>query len=126
MHKDALLCVQGLTIVFSGEHGRAEVVRKVSFDLQAGETLGLVGESGCGKSTTVLASLGLLPPGGRVVEGSVFYGGRDLLSVPASVLRQVRGRKIGMIFQDSMTSLNPVLTVERQISEMIERHLGIR
>ena len=122
----ALLSVRGLTTMFSSGQGRVQAVRGVSFDLSAGETLGLVGESGCGKSATALSILRLLPPAGRIVGGRIQLDGMDLVTAPLSVLRRVRGRRIGIVFQDSMTSLNPLLTVGRQITESLETHLGIR
>jgi oligopeptide transport system ATP-binding protein len=101
-------------------------VNGISFDLEAGETLGIVGESGCGKSVSSLAMLGILPrPAGRVTGGEVRFEDRDLLKLPDSDLRRIRGRDIAMIFQDPMTSLNPVLTVGRQLTESSRKHLGM-
>jgi len=100
-------------------------VNGISFDIAAGETLGIVGESGCGKSVTSLALLGLLARNGRVTRGSAMFGGRDLLQLKDDELRKIRGREIAMIFQDPMTSLNPVLTVGRQLREPLEAHFGM-
>jgi peptide/nickel transport system ATP-binding protein len=100
-------------------------VNGISFDVAAGETLGIVGESGCGKSVTSLALLGILPRAGRVTSGSAVFGDRDLLQLEDEQLRSIRGREIAMIFQDPMSSLNPVLTVGRQICEALETHLGM-
>src|SRR5437660_7061032 len=105
--------------------GPVHAVNGVSFQIAPGETLGLVGESGCGKSVTSLALLGILPRAGRVPTGRALFGGRDLLKLSDRELRAVRGREIAMIFQDPMTSLNPVLTVGRQIREALETHLGL-
>src|SRR5207237_5057956 len=98
----------------------------ISFAIAAGETLGIVGESGCGKSVTSLALLGLLPQTGRIPTGRATFGGRDLLRLRDRELRKVRGRQISMIFQDPMTSLNPVLTIGRQVREALETHFDIK
>ncbi len=125
MKKEALLSVRDLTVVFDTHHGTVRAVDGVSFDLAAGETLGLVGESGSGKTVSSLALMGLVPsPPGTVERGSALFEGRDLLALPARELRRVRGAKIAMIFQDPMTSLNPLLTVGRQLTEVLEVHLG--
>ncbi|MBA3366229.1 MAG: ABC transporter ATP-binding protein [Actinobacteria bacterium] len=100
-------------------------VNGISFDIAAGETLGIVGESGCGKSVTALALLGLLARAGRVRSGRATFGGRDLLGLSDRELRGVRGKDVAMIFQDPMTSLNPVLTIGRQIREPLETHFGM-
>src|SRR5687768_11375547 len=97
--------------------GLVYAVNGISFDIAPGETLGIVGESGCGKSVTSLALLGILPRAGRAVAGTAMFEGRDLLKLKDDELRKIRGRDIAMIFQDPMTSLNPVLTVGRQIRE---------
>ena len=101
-------------------------VNGISFEIAPGETLGIVGESGCGKSVTSLALLGILARNGRVTCGTAMFGGRDLLKLDDDALRQVRGREIAMIFQDPMTSLNPVLTVGRQLREPLEAHFGMK
>src|SRR5207237_10624869 len=100
-------------------------VNGISFEVTAGETLGIVGESGCGKSVTALALLGLLPRAGRVRSGTARLDGRDLLKLKDRELRRLRGRQIAMIFQDPMTSLNPVLTIGRQLREQLETHFGM-
>jgi oligopeptide/dipeptide ABC transporter ATP-binding protein len=123
--REALLSVDDLRIQFATERGTVHAVNGISFDIAPGETLGLVGESGCGKSVTSLALLGILARNGRVVSGRAVFEGRDLLALSDSELRGVRGRKIAMIFQDPMTSLNPVLTIGRQIVEVLETHFDL-
>jgi oligopeptide/dipeptide ABC transporter ATP-binding protein len=120
----SLLSVDGLRVEFWTQRGTVYAVNGVSFEVAAGETLGIVGESGCGKSVTSLAILGLLPRAGRVTAGSATFEGRDLIGLRDRELRAIRGREIAMIFQDPMTSLNPVLTVGRQIREALETHFG--
>jgi peptide/nickel transport system ATP-binding protein/oligopeptide transport system ATP-binding protein len=121
-----LLDVRALGVSFVREGRIGRVVDDVSYKLSAGDTLGIVGESGSGKSVHVLAMLGLLPKtAASSVRGSVFFEGRDLLSLDEPELREIRGRKIGFVFQDPMTSLNPVLTVGRQIAEPLRRHRGL-
>ncbi len=110
---------------FKTQRGTVHAVNGISFEIRPGETLGLVGESGCGKSVTALALLGILARNARVVSGSAHFGGRDLLQLSQRELRSVRGKEIAMIFQDPMTSLNPVLTVGRQIREALETHFGM-
>ncbi|BCX18938.1 MAG: ABC transporter ATP-binding protein [Geminicoccaceae bacterium] len=118
-----VLSVQGLTTELRTERGRFNAVDGVSFDLWPGEVLGIVGESGCGKSMTALSILGLVPqPPGRVVAGRVLFEGRDLLQLPERELQRIRGAKIAMIFQEPMTSLNPVFTVGEQILETLRQH----
>ena len=119
----ALLSVQDLVVRFRTHDGTIHAVNGVSFDLEAGERLGLVGESGCGKSVTNLAIMRLLPrPAGRIEGGRVEFDGRDLVTMDEADLRDLRGREVAMIFQDPMTSLNPVLTVEEQMVETIRAH----
>src|SRR5512142_2271706 len=119
----ALLDVRDLVVRFRTADGTIHAVNGVSFELEAGETLGLVGESGCGKSVTNLAVMRLLPkPAGRIEGGEVVFDGIDLLSIPEADLREIRGKEIAMIFQDPMTSLNPVLTIEEQLVETIRAH----
>ena len=120
-----LLSVQDLEVRFSTRKSTIYAVNRISFDLEAGETLGIVGESGCGKSVSALAMLGILPKAGRVEGGKVAFQDVDLLQLPDQKLRQIRGKDIAMIFQDPMTSLNPVLTVGRQITETLEKHLDM-
>ena len=100
-------------------------VNGITFDVRAGETLGLVGESGCGKSVTALATMGILPRAARIPSGSIKLEGRDLLGLSERAWRRVRGKEIAMIFQDPMTSLNPVLTVGAQLREAIQEHLDL-
>jgi peptide/nickel transport system ATP-binding protein len=120
-----LLSVSDLHVTFA-RRGRLPVhaVDGISFEVEPGETIGLVGESGCGKSVTSLAILGLLPRRGAQVTGSVRFGGKELLKLSDAELREIRGRDIAMVFQDPMTSLNPVLTIGRQITEVLNRHFG--
>ena len=121
-----LLDVRDLSVRFETYQGVVRAVEGVSFTLEQEETLGLVGESGSGKSVSCLALLGLVPaPPGVIESGSVLFGGRDLLKLRAAELRRVRGDQLAMIFQDPMTSLNPLLTVERQLTEVLEVHRGL-
>ena len=120
---EPLLSIQGLVTEFSTPDGVVHAVDGVSYDVFPGETVGVVGESGSGKSVTVMSILRLIPePPGRVVAGRILLEGRNLLELDDAALRKVRGRDIAMIFQDPMTSLNPVLTVGHQISEAIRTH----
>ena len=122
-----LLEVRDLTVTFRSR-GRKSVraVDGVSLDIAPGATVGIVGESGSGKSVTSLAALGLLNRRGVDISGSVRFDGDDLLNMPEDELRNVRGREIAMVFQDPMSSLNPVLTIGRQITEILERHKGMK
>jgi oligopeptide/dipeptide ABC transporter ATP-binding protein len=117
-----LLEVEGLRTVFATDAGPVPAVDGVSLSLGCGETLGVVGESGCGKSVTALSVMRLVPPPGRTVSGAVRFDGRDLLGLSERGMRRVRGNDIAMIFQEPMTSLNPVLTVGWQIAEAIRLH----
>jgi oligopeptide/dipeptide ABC transporter ATP-binding protein len=123
--RDALLMVDGLRVQFSTARGAVYAVNGVSFEISPGQTLGLVGESGCGKSVTALALLGILARNGRVMGGTAVFEGRDLLQMSDRELRRIRGGDIAMIFQDPMTSLNPVLTIGRQIREVLETHFDL-
>ncbi len=121
-----VLDVRGLKTVFRTRGGETHAVNSVSFHLQRGEVLGVVGESGSGKSVTMMSLIGLLPtPPAEVREGQVLLGDRDLLKISAEELRQVRGAKVGFVFQDPMTSLNPVFTVGMQIMEPLREHMGM-
>ncbi|OGO05226.1 MAG: peptide ABC transporter ATP-binding protein [Chloroflexi bacterium RBG_13_56_8] len=121
-----LLAVKDLTTRFSTTDGEVHAVNGVSFDVEDGQILGIVGESGCGKTVTALSMMRLIPdPPGRIVRGEVWFGGRDLLRLSEEGIRQVRGNQIAMIFQSPMTSLNPVLTVGRQLGEAMELHMGM-
>ena len=119
------MAVKGLHVQFWTARGTIYAVNGTSFEIGKGETLGIVGESGCGKSVTALALLGILPRAGRAVAGTATFGGRDLLQLSDKELRDIRGKDIAMIFQDPMTSLNPVLTIGRQIVEPLETHFGM-
>ena len=123
---DKLLEVNQLSVDFHTPEGVARAVDGVSFDLEAGETLGIVGESGCGKSVTSLSILGLISsPPGQVLADSIVFRGRDLLQLTREEIRKIRGSEISMIFQEPMTSLNPVLTIGRQVAEPLMVHRGL-
>ena len=123
---DLLLSVEGLTTAFDTDEGRVTAVDGVSFDLAAGSTLGIVGESGCGKSVTAMSIMRLLPrPAGKILSGRVQFEGEDLIQVPDERMQVIRGKEIGMIFQEPMTALNPVHKVGRQIAESISIHKGL-
>jgi peptide/nickel transport system ATP-binding protein len=123
---DPLLEVADLKTWFFTRDGIVRAVDGVSFHVTPGETLGVVGESGCGKSVTALSVLRLIPsPPGRIVSGTIRFAGRDLLDLSEAEMRQVRGNEISMIFQEPMTSLNPVLTIGRQIAETLTLHQGL-
>ena len=126
MTAETLLDVKNLSTHFRTPLGVVKAVNEVSFVLHEGETLGLVGESGCGKSVTALSIMRLVPsPPGRIVAGTIMFRGQDLLAMSEEEVRNVRGRDIGMIFQEPMTSLNPVLSIGRQLREPLELHLGM-
>ncbi len=122
----ALLSVRDLHVRFPGRFGRRDVraVDGISLEVEAGQAVGLVGESGCGKTAAALAMLGLHHRSHAQVSGSVVFDGRSLLDLPRPALRRVRGREVAMVFQDPMTALNPVLFVGRQIGEVLEEHFG--
>ena len=121
-----LLVVEQLTTEFTTDDGVVRPVDGVSFRVERGEVLGIVGESGCGKSVTNLSILRLLPRStGRIVSGRVLFDGRDLASLAEPEMRRIRGNRIAMVFQDPMTSLNPYLSVEEQLCEVAELHLGV-
>jgi peptide/nickel transport system ATP-binding protein len=123
---EPLLSVRDLRVTFT-RHGEKpfRAVDGVSFDVRPGQTVGLVGESGCGKSVTSLAIMGLLPKRGNTVEGTAVFDGEDLLSLSPSQMRDRRGAEVAMIFQDPLSSLNPVVTIGRQVTEVMERHQGL-
>ena len=123
---DVLLDVRDLHTQFTTSGGVVRAVDGVSWDVRPGETVALVGESGCGKSVSALSVMRLVAaPAGRIVGGQVLFKGRDLLALSEEEMRRTRGREIGMVFQEPMTSLNPVLSVGRQLTETVEIHLGM-
>ena len=122
---EPLLSVDGLRVEFTTERGTIHAVNDVSFTISEGETIGIVGESGCGKSVTSLALLGILARAGRVTGGTAVFAGANLLTMSDRELRRIRGKEIGMIFQDPMTSLNPVHTIGGQIREALTTHFDI-
>ena len=119
-----MLDVTALNVSFGTEQGRVNVVHDVGFQIHAGETVALVGESGCGKSVTALAIMGLIDYPGRVDTGSIRLGGDEIVNMPAPQLQAIRGRRVGMIFQEPMTSLNPVFTIGNQIGEVLVHHFA--
>ncbi|OEV08013.1 hypothetical protein AN219_31510, partial [Streptomyces nanshensis] len=119
-----MLRVRDLSVIFHAEEGEVHAVDRIGFDVESGEVLAVVGESGCGKSVASLAVMGLLPGTARV-SGSVLLRGRELAGAEEKSLRRVRGSELSMIFQEPMTSLNPVLSVGRQIGEVLRRHQGL-
>ncbi len=120
-----ILQVKDLRAEFVTPEGRVKAVNGVSLSLQRGGTLAITGESGSGKSTLALSILNLLPHPGRIVEGSIFFQGTDLLTLPGEELRRVRGREVAMVFQDPATGLNPVLSAGQQVEEIITTHLNV-
>src|SRR5512134_154885 len=123
---DFILDVQGLETTFKTPDGVVHALNGISFGLAEGETLGVVGESGCGKSVTMLSVLGLIAsPPGKVEAGKAIFSGQDLLKMSKEEIRHVRGAQIAMIFQDPMTSLNPVLTIGKQLEEPLMLHIGM-
>jgi len=123
---DRLLEVKGLKTYFFTDEGVVRAVDGLDLRIDKGETLGIVGESGCGKTVTALSIMKLIPmPPGRIVEGQILYEGRDLVTLPPGQMRKVRGKEISMVFQEPMTSLNPVFTIGEQIAEAIRLHEGL-
>ena len=123
MTQEPLLSIRDLKVEFSTRHGHVTALNGIDLDLLAGETLGIVGESGCGKSITALATMGLIPdPPGRIAGGRILFDGEDITRADAKRLRGLRGADISMIFQEPMTSLNPVFTAGNQIAEAIMLH----
>jgi len=126
MDRPTLLEVNDLRTRFHTPEGTVYAVNGISYVLHEGETLAVVGESGCGKSVSVLSIMGLIPiPPGQIASGSAVYRDRDLLKMAEAEMEKVRGKEIAMIFQDPMTSLNPVLTIGKQITESLEKHMGM-
>ena len=125
MEQQAIITVKDLRTYFYSDKRCNKVLNGISFELYKGRTLCVVGESGCGKSVTALSVLGLLPPNGQVAGGTIDFGGQDLLTLPPDALRRLRGDRIAMIFQDPMTSLNPVYPVGRQVAEVLRLHRGL-
>ena len=119
-----MLDVSDLSVRLQTQRGPAHAIRQVSFSLQRGDTLGLVGESGCGKSITAMALMGLLPENAEVT-GSIRFDGQELVGQSDAVLRRLRGNRIGMIFQEPMTALNPVHTIGDQVAEPMRLHRGV-
>ncbi len=120
-----LLSVKNLTVAFSGRSGTVNAIEDVSLELEPGEILGMVGESGAGKSMTGAAIIGLIEPSGRISAGEIRLEGERIDNLPPEAIRRIRGRRIGAIFQDPLTSLNPVLTVGEQLIETIRTHLKL-
>ena len=121
-----LLELNDLRVEFSTDSGTVKAVDGVSYGVDLGETLAIVGESGCGKSVSALSIMGLLPkPAGKILGGQVLFNGADLLTYSNSQMRRIRGREIAMVFQEPMTSLNPLLTIGRQLTESLELHMGM-
>jgi oligopeptide/dipeptide ABC transporter ATP-binding protein len=123
--KEKLLEVKGLVTDFTSDRGTFHVVDRISFDIDYGETVGLVGESGSGKSITSLSILGLIKPPGRIAGGSIRFQGEELIGKTSKEMGSIRGQEMSMIFQEPMTSLNPVLTVGEQIAETVRHHQGL-
>ena len=119
-----MLEIKNLTVRLQTQRGPADAIRNVSFSMQRGETVGLVGESGCGKSITAMALMGLLPES-AVVTGSIRFDGQELVGQPDAVMRRIRGNRIGMVFQEPMTALNPVHTIGDQVAEPLRLHRGL-
>lgn len=123
MNNDVVLSVRNLETEFQTDDGAVQVLHGVSFDVRKGRTLGLVGESGCGKSVTSMSIMGLLPkPYGRIIGGEILYRGKNLVTLPAEEMYAMRGDRISIIFQDPMTALNPVHTVGKQLMEVLKLH----
>jgi len=120
-----IVSIEGLSVTFATESGKREVLRDVSFAVPAGEVVGVVGESGSGKSVTALAVMGLLGAQGAITQGRIMFDGQDLARLDAKTFQKIRGKRIGMIFQEPMTSLNPLLTVGFQVAEVLQAHLGM-
>src|SRR5713101_8176241 len=122
---DPVLSIRDLAVQFTTDDGIVRAVDGITYDVYPGETLGIVGESGSGKSVSTMSILGLIPqPPGKIVRGEAIFNGRDLLKVSKKELRRIRGNEVALVFQDPMTSLNPVLKIGAQIGEAIRAHHG--
>lgn len=121
-HQSPILEVKSLHTHFFTKAGLVKAVDDVNFELYPGETLGIVGESGSGKSMTAMSIMGLVPHPGKIVQGTILYKGEDLRTKTRKQMRNIRGKEISMVFQDPMTSLNPVFTIEKQMTETIKAH----
>src|SRR5690349_12013201 len=122
----SVLEVRDLSAAFFTRRGVVRAVNSVSFSIGAGQTLGLVGESGCGKTATATSILRMLPFPGRITGGEIWFQGEDLLEKPESIMRSIRGREIGLIPQDPTASLNPLITIGQHLEEVLKTHLGMR
>lgn len=120
-----LLEIKDLSVEFHGMRGTVEALKKVNFSLRKGEILGIVGESGSGKSVTALTVLGLLEKNAKITSGEILYAGQNLLSLDKKAKQKVRGKQIGMVFQEPMTALHPTMKVGKQLAEVIKRHRGV-
>ncbi len=123
--RETLLSVQDLTISFPEGETRHQAVKHLSFDIHRGDIVGVVGESGSGKSMTALSMMGLLPKDARIDSGRIFFEGKELFSMPMEQRRKLMGSEMAMVFQEPMTSLNPVLRIEDQVGENLELHTGL-
>ena len=122
MEKEKIIEVKDLKLYFDGDYGTTQILNGINFDIHAGETLGIVGESGCGKSQTAMSIMRLNK---ARIEGEINFKGQNMLTLPMKDMRKIRGNDISMIFQDPMTCLNPVFTIGHQLSEVFRLHQGI-
>ena len=123
---EEILKIEGLNTYFFTHEGTVKAVNNINLKLKKGETLGLVGESGCGKSVTAYSIMRLIPsPPGKIVNGKIFFEGKNLLDLDEKEMRKIRGKKISMIFQEPMTSLDPMFTIGDEIAEVIKLHQGL-
>ena len=125
MNQTPLLAIENISVAFPTDEGPAYAINQLSLSIQPGEVLGLVGESGCGKSMTSLAILGLIPGAGQITDGKILFKNQNLLNLSPEAMRKIRGAQIALIPQDPLTSLNPVYTIGDQIMEVIELHQGL-
>ncbi len=124
-HNDVVLSISDLKLSFESDYGTTQILNGISFDIRKGETLGIVGESGCGKSMTALCVMRLLKTPPACIEGSIRFSGKELLGLSRKEMREIRGNQMSMIFQDPMTSLNPVFTIGQQLDEVFMLHQGL-